>query len=138
MTTSRLVVVVLVVVAVSAAALGILADRARSQGNPNAVTYYTAECATAQPADGGKVYLYVVDQARHVVTVTVSGLTAASYQLPAEGAHWYSVTTGEAEPADGGQAYCFVIDQGTGTVYTFRDADFLGAEALPRTGKKLQ
>ena len=125
-------------VGLSALVIAMSAGRGGGQGTPPTPEFRKAACVTAQPVDGGKLYLYVVDEMSQIVTILEDGVLAASYQLPENDQHpQHALVTGRSEPADGGQAYCFVIDQANGTVYTFRDAKYAGAQPLPQTGQKL-
>jgi len=123
-----------VAVLVAFGALG----RGQNAGAGGEAVLRLAACAAAQPVAGGKVYLYVVDQLTHVVTVMEDGTLAASYKLPnPRNDSRYTLLTGCAEPVDGGQAYCFVIDQYEGAVHVFRGVEHVGSEGLPETGQKM-
>ncbi len=138
MQTKRWAPVVAGAVGLSALVIAMSAGRGGGQGTPPAADLYKAASVTAQPVDGGKLCLYVVDETKQIVTVLEDGVLAASYQLPEKDQHHqHTLVTGRSEPADGGQAYCFVIDQANGAVYTFRDAKYVGSQPLPDTGQKM-
>jgi hypothetical protein len=123
-----------VVVLVAFGTLG----RGQNAGAGGEAALRLAACAAAQPVAGGKVYLYVVDQLKHVVTVMEDGTLAASYKLPnPRNGSRYTLVAGRAEPVDGGQAYAFVVDQFEGVVHVFRGTEHVGSEGLPETGQKM-
>jgi hypothetical protein len=132
-----------VVLAVGVAVLmavivGAVATGGRAQPMPEPATIFQAAAVASQPAQGGKVYLYVVDGTREILSVFEDGVLAASYQLRvrAGDSHRYTLTAERSEPVDGGQTYCFAIDQHDGTVHAFRGTERLGSETLPDAGQQ--
>jgi len=117
--------------------VGALSVRGRVQENPLRAAEALSACETAHPAAGGMVYLYVVDEQAHVVSVYANGEFAGAWTLtghqPGEPG-WYTVRSGSAQPAAGGDAYCFVIDPHLHQVHVLKNDEYLTTEDLRTEG----